>query len=140
MRCEFCLEGRDNHCHRYGIIGAQGGQGGYAQFLVVPEPYLLPLPAHLSFEEGAAYPLTFLTAWHMLMTLGRCGPDQHVIVLGAGSGVGVAAVQMAKLAGAKVIAVSTSAEAQRRVRWGPMRRFNPSRLVRQTLKMTGGRM
>ena len=109
-RCEFCFSGQDNQCRDYGIIGAQGGPGGYAEFLRVPEGYLLPLPETLSFEEGAAYPLTFLTVWHMLLTLGRCGPDSTVLVLGAGSGVGVAAIQVAKLAGAFVIASSTSEE------------------------------
>ncbi len=143
LRCDACLSGRDNECKRYGIIGAQGGPGGYAQYLAVPEQYLLPLPDSLSYEEGAAYPLTFLTAWHMLMTLGRIGPDQFVLVLGAGSGIGVAAVQLCKIAGAKSIAVSTSAEKLERAKaLGADFTIHspPADIVKETRKATGGRM
>lgn len=142
-RCEPCLRGDDNFCPKYGIIGAQGGPGGYAERLVVPEQYLLPMPADMSYGEAAAYPLTFLTAWHMLMTLGECGPDQWVLALGAGSGVAVAAIQMAKLAGAKVIAVSTSEEKLgRAARLGAdhLVLLPKQDLVKETLKATGGRM
>ncbi len=114
--CDRCLRGEDNLCAFFGVIGENAGPGGYAELLRVPETYLLPLPASLGFEQAAAFPLTFLTSWHMLMTLGRCGPDQWAVVLGAGSGVGVAAVQIAKLAGAKVIAASTSQDKLARIR------------------------
>lgn len=141
--CDACLAGRDNECPRYGIIGAQGGPGGYAELLAVPERYLLPMPAAQSFAEAAAYPLTFLTAWHMLMTLGGIGPDQVVLVLGAGSGIGVAAVQLAKLAGARAIAVSTSEEKLEKAKalgadWTI--HHPPQDIVKQTLKVTGSRM
>ncbi|MDE2038757.1 MAG: zinc-binding dehydrogenase [Elusimicrobia bacterium] len=109
-RCQDCLSGRDNLCRDYGILGQRGGWGGYAELLAVPQRYLLALPEGLSFEQAAAFPLTFLTAWHMLMSLGGCGPDQWVLVVGAGSGVGVAAIQIAKLAGARALAASTSRE------------------------------
>jgi NADPH:quinone reductase-like Zn-dependent oxidoreductase len=141
--CEFCLSGRDNHCKEYGIIGAQGGPGGYAELLRVPENCLLPLPGSLSFEEGAAYPLTFLTAWHMVMTLGGCGPDSTVLALGAGSGVGVAAIQVAKAAGAFVIATSTSADKLERARkLGADEGIHspPQDIVKTVHKLTGGRM
>jgi NADPH:quinone reductase-like Zn-dependent oxidoreductase len=141
--CDFCLDGRDHHCARYGIIGAQGGPGGYAQLLAVPQRHLLPLAPAMSFEEGAAFPLTFLTAWHMLMTLGGCGPGQWALVLGAGSGVGVAAIQLAKLAGAKVIAVSTSQEKLEKAKGlgADETILTPAQdIVKQTLKFTGGRM
>ena len=143
LRCDACLAGKDNDCRQYGIIGAQGGPGGYAELLCVPEAYLLPIPDALSFEEAAAYPLTFLTAWHMLMTLGACGPDQTVLVMGAGSGVGVAAIQMAKLAGARVIAASTSEEKLARAKaLGAdfLIHSPPQDLVRQTTRLTGGAM
>lgn len=142
-KCEFCLEGRDNHCLGYGIIGAQGGPGGYAEYIRVPETALLPISDSLSFEEAAAFPLTFLTAWHMLMTLGRCGPDQTVLIVGAGSGVGVAAIQVAKLAGARVIAVSTSEEKLERARkLGADETIHspPQDILRQAVKLTGGAM
>ena len=112
--CEECLAQRDNLCRHFGVIGENGGPGGYAQLLVVPEKYLLKIPDSMSFQTAAAFPLTFLTAWHMLMTLGGCGPGQWVLVQGAGSGVGTAAIQIAKLAGAKVLAVSTSEEKLKR--------------------------
>lgn len=142
-RCESCLAGLDNQCKDYGIIGAQGGPGGYAEYLRVPESCLLPLPGNLSFEEGAAYPLTFLTAWHMLMTLGRCGPDSTVLVLGAGSGVGVAASQVAKLAGAFVIAVSTSEEKlEKAVKLGADAGIHspPQDILKSVHKLTRGNM
>lgn len=141
--CGACTAGRDNDCPRYGIIGAQGGPGGYAELLAVPASCLLPLPDSLSFEEGAAYPLTFMTTWHMLMTLGRCGPDQTVLIMGAGSGVGVAAIQIAKLAGARVIAASTSEEKlERAKKLGADDTIHhpPEDLMRRTLKLTGGAM
>jgi 2-desacetyl-2-hydroxyethyl bacteriochlorophyllide A dehydrogenase len=142
-RCEFCLSGDDNKCRGYGIIGAQGGPGGYAELLSVPEGFLLPLPDAMSFEQGCAYPLTFLTAWHMLMTLGGCGPDSTVLVMGAGSGVGVAAIQVARLAGARVIAVSTSEEKLKRARElgaDETIQHPPQDMVKQTFKLTGGAM
>jgi NADPH:quinone reductase-like Zn-dependent oxidoreductase len=142
-RCEYCLSGRDNHCKEYGIIGAQGGPGGYAEYLCVPENCLLPLPDSLSFEEGAAYPLTFLTAWHMVMTLGGCGPDSTVLALGAGSGVGVAAIQVAKAAGAFVIATSTAKEKLERARElgaDEVIHSPPQDIVKTVHKLTGGRM
>lgn len=143
LQCEFCLSGQDNQCPDYGILGAQGGPGGYAEYLVVPEGRLLEIPETLSFEEAAAFPLTFLTAWHMLMTLGGCGPDQTVLVLGAGSGVGVAAIQVAKLSGASVIAVSTSAEKLEKAKGlgaDALILSPPQDIVRQTIKLTEGRM
>ncbi|MEK7747440.1 MAG: zinc-binding dehydrogenase, partial [Elusimicrobiota bacterium] len=108
--CDHCLSGRDNICSGYGILGANGGWGGYAQYARVPARSLLPIPAGIGFAEAAAFPLTFLTAWHMLLSLARLTPGQTLLVFGAGSGVGVAAIQIAKLAGARVIAVSTSEE------------------------------
>lgn len=143
FKCEFCLAGADNMCLNYGIIGAQAGAGGYAEYLAVPQQYLLPLPENLSFEQGAAYPLTFLTAWHMLMTLGVCGPDQTVLVLGAGSGIGVAAIQTAKLAGARVIAVSTSEEKLKKaVELGADKTIHspPQDIIKQVMRLTGGKM
>lgn len=142
LKCPRCLAGEENLCSQYGIIGAQAGPGGYAELLSVPEQALLPLPESLSFEEGAAYPLTFLTAWRMLMTVGGCGPGQYVLVLGAGSGVGVAAVQIARLAGAKAIAVSTSQEKLARAKalgaWAVIH-SPPGDILKETIRLTEGR-
>lgn len=109
-RCDFCRAGLENRCEEYGILGAGGGHGGYAEYAVVPSDNVFPIPDGLTYEQAASFPLTFLTAWHMLITRAQVRPGQTVLVLGAGSGVATAAIQIAALAGARVIAVSTSAE------------------------------
>src|SRR5437660_8970875 len=101
-RCEFCLSGRDNLCLSYRILGAQV-DGGMAEFVTVPAINVIPIPGNLSFEQAAAFPLTAVTAWHMLFGLARLQPAEDVLVLGASGGVGSMAVQMAKGAGARVI-------------------------------------
>jgi NADPH:quinone reductase-like Zn-dependent oxidoreductase len=107
--CVPCREGRESDCADYGIIGAYGGRpGGYAELLTVPVEQLLPMSDAQSYPEAAAAPLTFLTAWHMLTTLAQLKAGETVLVVGAGAGVAVAAVQIAKHIGARVIATSTS--------------------------------
>ena len=140
-RCDDCLAGQDNRCAQYAIIGAGAGPGGYAEYLRVPEACAVEVPDSMSFEEAAAFPLTYLTAWHMLVTLAACGPGQTVLVLGAGSGVGVAAIQIASLSGARVIAVSTSAEKLEKAKaLGAEETIHapPQDIARQTRKLTGG--
>ena len=100
-RCEFCLSGRDNLCLSYRILGAQV-DGGMAEFVTVPAINVIPIPGNLSFEQAAAFPLTAVTAWHMLFGLAKFQPAEDVLVLGAGSRVGSMAVQMAHAAGARV--------------------------------------
>lgn len=107
--CPACLAGRDHHCRRYGILG-EHRDGGCAEFIVVPRENVLAKPAMLSFVEAASIPLTFLTSWHMLVVRAGLRPGEAVLVQGAGSGVGTAAIQIAKLLGATVIAASTSDE------------------------------
>jgi len=106
--CPNCLRGNDNLCHNYGILG-ETQDGGCAEYVAVPEPNLIPKPQNLTFAEAAAYPLTFLTAWHMLVTRCQVTPGQVVLVHAAGSGVGYAALQIAQLFGARVIATAGSA-------------------------------
>jgi len=101
--CDYCSNGWDSLCESYKIIGYET-QGGYAEYVAVPGANVLPIPDKLSFEQAAAIPLVFLTAWHMLATRARLVPGEIVLVWAAGSGVGSAAVQVAKLLGAKVIA------------------------------------
>ncbi len=105
--CEKCLGGEDNLCRGYKIIG-EHVPGGYAQFVRVPRQNLLPKPPGLSFEEAACLPLTYLTAWTMLTRRALLRPGETVLVQAAGSGVGSAAVQIARLMGAKVIATASS--------------------------------
>ncbi|HEY8486302.1 MAG TPA: zinc-binding dehydrogenase [Limnochordales bacterium] len=102
-RCRMCLSGQDNLCPDYHILGSRL-DGGYAQYVVVPAANLLPMPQRLDFAAAAAFPLTFLTAWHMLTRLAGVRPGETVLVWGAGSGVGTAAVQIARLLGARVFA------------------------------------
>lgn len=102
-RCAECLAGNANLCPDRTIFGA-GVDGGFAELIRIDAKNVVPLPEGIPWDEAAAFPLTFLTAWHMLMTLAQLKPGQRVLVLGAGSGVGVAAMQIAHLAGAQVIA------------------------------------
>ena len=100
--CDACLAGRDNFCRSYGILGAMV-HGGYAEYVKVPFRNVLPIPGSLSFEQAAAFPLVSVTASHMLFALAGLQHGETVLIMGAGSGVGMMAVQMAKLAGARVI-------------------------------------
>jgi NADPH:quinone reductase-like Zn-dependent oxidoreductase len=109
FRCAYCLSAQDNMCISYKILGAHVN-GGYAQWVAVPASNVLPLAGTLSFEEAASFPLVFLTAWHMLITRTQIKPGQEVLILAAGSGVGSAAIQISKLAGAWVIATAGSEE------------------------------
>ncbi|HET9962664.1 MAG TPA: zinc-binding dehydrogenase [Nitrospiraceae bacterium] len=108
-RCEHCLAGRDNMCRSYGLIGAMC-HGGYAEYVTVPAPNVFSIPGNLSFEQAAAFPLVSVTAWHMLFPLADLQPGEDVLIMGAGSGVGHMAIQMAKLAGARVITTVGSDE------------------------------
>jgi NADPH:quinone reductase-like Zn-dependent oxidoreductase len=101
-RCEFCLSGRDNMCRSYSLIGAKV-HGGYAEYVKVPFRNTLPMPENLLFEQAAAFPLVSVTASHMLFALAGLQYGETVLIMGAGSGVGSMAVQLAKLAGARVI-------------------------------------
>jgi NADPH:quinone reductase-like Zn-dependent oxidoreductase len=107
--CEGCLSGRDNLCRDYGILG-EHRDGTCAEEILLPARNLIRIPDSLSFEHAAAIPLVFLTAWEMVAEKARVLPGETVVVLGAGSGVGSAAIQIARLRGARVVAVSGSAE------------------------------
>ena len=113
--CRECLSGKDNLCRSYGILG-EHVRGGYAEYLTVPAQNAVPRPANLSVAEAAAFPLTTLTAWQMLVDRARVRPGETVVVLGAGSGVGTAGIQIAKLLGARVIATATSDDKLERAR------------------------
>jgi len=112
-RCPHCRSGRDNLCKTYRIFGA-GCPGGFAEYTVAPADNLLPIPETLPFEAAAAFPLTFLTAWHMLIGQARLLRGQDLLVMSGGSGVGSAAIQIGKWAGARVIAAAGGAWKQRR--------------------------
>jgi len=115
-RCIMCLSGRDNECARYEVLGYMNHPGGYADLVKVPAQNLVPLPDDVDFVRAAAFPLTFVTAWHMLMTRARLKRGEDVLVLAAGSGVGQAAIQIAHLHGARVIATAGSDDKLERAR------------------------
>ena len=105
--CRACLDGDDNLCLSYDLFGLRK-QGGYAEFVVAPARNVFPKPTQLTFEEAASMPLVFLTAWHMLVGRAALRPGETVLVLAAGSGVGIAAIQIAKLLGATVFATAST--------------------------------
>jgi NADPH:quinone reductase-like Zn-dependent oxidoreductase len=100
--CAQCVAGLQNQCPEFTVLGNRV-DGGNCELIAVPAVNVIPLPDSLDFNQAASLPLVFLTAWHMLV--GRAGirPGQTVLVLGAGSGVGIAAIQIAKLFHARVI-------------------------------------
>ncbi len=108
-KCPACVAGLDNCCRQATNLGYMI-DGGCAEFVRVPEVNCLPYPENLSFEQAAAVPLVFQTAWHMLIARAQLQPGEDVLVLGAGSGVGSAAIQIAKFFGARVIATAGSDE------------------------------
>ncbi len=106
-RCEFCLQGEDSLCVRYGILG-EHEPGGFAELVRVRGGNVLPLPDHVAYEDAAAFILVNLTAWRMVVTQAAVRPGEDVLILGVGGGVSSAAVQIAKLCGARVWVTSSS--------------------------------
>ncbi len=111
--CRACRAGEEPLCPRYGILG-ESRDGGCAEAIVVPARNLFPMPRSLGFEQAAAVPLVFLTAWHMLVARARLRPGESALVHAAGSGVSSAAIQVARLLGGRVAATAGSAEKCRR--------------------------
>jgi NADPH:quinone reductase-like Zn-dependent oxidoreductase len=115
-RCTACLSGVDNECAKYEVLGYLNHPGGYAEYVKVPVQNLISIPDEIDFVQAAAFPLTFLTAWHMLMTRAKLKRGEDVLVLAAGSGVGQAAIQIAFLHGARVFATAGTDEKLERAR------------------------
>jgi NADPH:quinone reductase-like Zn-dependent oxidoreductase len=117
-RCRACLSGRDNFCPEFNLLG-EHRWGGCAELVVVPAANLVPVPASqvpLDDTALAAVPIAFITAWQMLVDRAVVRPGETVLVLAAGSGVGTAAIQIAKLFGARVIATASTTEKLERAR------------------------
>ncbi|KHE93118.1 MAG: zinc-binding dehydrogenase [Candidatus Scalindua rubra] len=108
-KCEYCLSSNDSLCHEFRIMGFQVN-GGYAEYAKAPAENIIPVSDKLSFEEWAAAPLVFLTAWNMLKTRGNLTTGETVLIHAAGSGIGSAAIQIARLSGADVITTVGSNE------------------------------
>lgn len=105
--CEVCAAGDDQLCRHYFLYGYQR-HGGFAQFAAVRGHQVRLRPPHLSWSEAASASLVFLTAWHMISSRARLVPGETCLVMAAGSGVGIAAIQIARMFGARVIAAAGS--------------------------------
>jgi len=139
--CPACANGDDNLCRSYDVLGRKRN-GGYAEFVVVPAANCLPFPTNLSWEQAAAVPLVFLTAWHMLVGRANLKPGETVLVLAAGSGVGIASIQIAKMLGATVIATAstdTKLEHARALGADETINYQTADFAAETRKLTGKR-
>jgi len=103
--CAQCMAGQQSFCREFSVLG-YANDGGNAEYIAVPQASVIPIPDSLNYDEAASVPLVFLTAWHMLVTRAGIKPGDTVLVLGGGSGVGSAAVQICKMLGATVIATA----------------------------------
>ena len=138
--CAACADGRDNECATYDVIGLRS-DGGYAELISVPSENAIALPPHVDFVHAAAFPLTFLTAWHMLVTRAGIRDGDVVLVLAGGSGVGQAAIQLARHFGARVFATSSPAKAERTRALGAEQVFDhyDADFARDVRRASGGR-
>ncbi len=100
--CEKCVSGVQNQCREFTVLG-NGVDGGNCEMVAAPAANVIAIPDSLDFNHAASVPLVFLTAWHMLVGRAAIRPGQTVLVLGASSGVGIAAIQIAKLFHCRVI-------------------------------------
>jgi len=113
--CEYCAAGEDPLCIDYRILG-EHLPGTYAEFVAVPARNIARLPTDFAFESAAAAPLVFMTAWRLLVGRAKIRPGEDVLILGAGSGVSTAAIQIAKLAGCTVFVTSSNEEKLKRAK------------------------
>lgn len=105
--CEFCVAGQEPLCPEYKILG-EHVPGADAEYVAVPARNLLTIPVDMDWVAAAAAPLVFMTAWRLLVSRAAIRPGEDVLILGAGSGVSTAAIQIAKLAGCTVYTTSSS--------------------------------
>ena len=108
-QCAFCVAGQQQLCDQFSILG-EHSRGTFAEYVVVPARNLVRLPEGVSFDAAAAAGLVFLTAWHSLITRGGLRAGETVLIVGASGGVNTASIQIARLAGARVLVVGSSAE------------------------------
>ena len=141
-KCELCLAGRDNLCIQEGYFGLDI-PGGYAEYVCVPIANLNALPAHVRYEDAAAAQIAFGTAWHVLVSRGFLQAGQTVLIQAAGSGIGSAAVQVAKLAGAAMIIATASSEkklAQAKALGATdLINYSGAKFADEVMALTGGR-
>ncbi len=141
-RCELCLAGRDNLCVKEGYFGLDI-PGGYAEYVAVPIANLNALPAHVRYEDAAAAQIAFGTAWHVLVNRGFLQAGQTVLIQAAGSGIGSAAVQVAKLAGAAMIIATASSEKKleqaKALGATDLINYSAAKFADKVMALTGGR-
>jgi NADPH:quinone reductase-like Zn-dependent oxidoreductase len=114
-RCRECRRGEESMCPRYRILG-EHTDGGFAEYVAVAADRAHPLPGPLTFEEAAALPVSYMTAWRALVSRAALRPGEDVLVIGASGGTALAAVQIARMMGARVFAVTRGAEKAARIR------------------------
>lgn len=114
-RCEYCRQGEVTRCLHGHMLGEMD-PGGLAEYVKCPATQAIPVPAEYSLDLAACLPVAWGTAWRMLITHGRPVPGDVVLVLGAAGGVGLGAVQMARIAGTRVIALASSDEKLARIK------------------------
>ena len=113
--CVDCLNGDENLCDAQILLGFQTN-GGYAQYVKAPAQNSIVFSSRLSYHEAAAIPMAYLTAWHMLVSRAKVRPGEDLLILSAGSGVGSAGLQIAKLCGARVFVTASTDEKLERAR------------------------
>lgn len=139
-RCEFCLRGDDPLCTSARLLG-EHRDGTFAEFISLPPRNVFPMPEHLGFGEAAALGVNHLTAWRMLHGKARVQPWETVLIFGIGGGVSLAALQLAKLAGARVLVTSRDpGKLERALALGADAAIDGrSDVVHQVMAATGGR-
>lgn len=135
--CEWCRAGQNVKCARFGVLG-EHSDGAACELIHIDARNVFRKPAGLSWTEAAAFPLTFLTAWRMLTTRAQLRADETVLVVGAGAGVAVAAIRIAKHLGARVLATSRSELKRRRsLELGAEAVFDSTDFSKQVRQATG---
>jgi NADPH:quinone reductase-like Zn-dependent oxidoreductase len=141
MQCQWCNRSLDSLCSDYRIMGYQT-QGGFAEYAKARACDLLPIGDAWSFAEWAAVPLTFVTAWNMLHHRAKLQAGEDVLIMGASSGVGVAGIQIAKHAGARVFAVAGADDKLRKAEAlgaDVLLNYNTLDVAKEVRQRTGGR-
>jgi NADPH:quinone reductase-like Zn-dependent oxidoreductase len=136
--CEWCRSGQNVRCAKFGVLG-EHSDGTACELIHIDARNVFRKPKALTWEEAAAFPLTFLTAWRMLTTRARLQAGESVLVVGAGAGVAVAAIRIAKHLGARVFATSRSELKRRRaMEIGAEGAFDTAAFSKAVRQATGG--
>ena len=142
-RCRWCRGGRETLCENFGGYVGAARDGGYAEFVCLPAENFLPIPDGLSYEAAAVAADAVNTNWHCMRERARINPHDSVLLIGAGGGVGIHGVQVAKLFGARVIAADVSDEKLALAReWGADDTINVRQvasLAEEAKRLTGGK-